>query len=103
MNTNQTRGVTLVALLMTTASTTQANDIVNFLNDHHGNSGPRNAPVVVQPVENHGHGRGRVGYGNQGHGGRGQGVPFRGSETHRPPVNTVNLRPNRNVALRHEG
>jgi len=98
MNTNLTRGVTLLALLLTTASTTQANDIVNFLNALNGNSGRRNAPVVVQPVGNHGHGYGRAAYGSHGHGEHGPGVQFRSPETHRPAFNTVNLRPNHFVA-----
>lgn len=101
MNTNLTRGVTLLALLLTTASTTQANDIVNFLNAINGNSGRRNAPVVVQPVANHGHEHGGAAYGNQGRSGRGPGAQFGNSGTQRPAVNTVNtvnLRPTRYVA-----
>ena len=102
MNTNLTCGVTLLALLLTTASTTQANDIVNFLNALNGNSGRRNAPVAVQPVSNHGHEHYEAAHGNQGHGGRGPGAQFGSAGTHRPSVNTthsVNRRPNHNVAL----
>jgi hypothetical protein len=98
MNTNLTRSVTVLALLLTTAATAPANDIVNFLKALNGNSGRRNAPVVVQPVGNHGHAHGGAAYGNQGHGGHGSTPQFGGSGTHRPPVNTVNLRPNHNVA-----
>ncbi len=94
MNTNPACGLTLLALLLTTASTTHANDIVNFLNALNGNSGRRNAPVVVQPIGNHGHEHGGAAYDHQGHGGHGPRIEFGSSGTHRPSFNTVNLRPN---------
>lgn len=98
MNTNLKRGMTLVALMLATTSTTRANDIVNFLKAVNGNSGRRNAPVVVQPVGHHGHEHAGAEYGYHGRGGHGPGMPFGGSGTHRPSVNTVNLRPNHYVA-----
>lgn len=98
MNTNLTRCMTLVALLLAATTTTQANDIVNFLNALNGTSGRRHAPVVVQPVGNHGHEHGDDVYGNRGRSGHGQGMQFGSSGTHRPSVNTVNLRPNHYVA-----
>ncbi len=110
MKTNLTHSVPLLALLIATASTTQANDIVNFLNALNGNSGRPNAPVMVQPVGNHGHDHDGASLGNQGysgnqgyrdnhgHGENGPGVQFGRSGTHRPSVNTVNLRPNHYVA-----
>ena len=100
MNKNLKRGVTLLALLFTTASPTQANDIVNFLKALNGNSGRHSGPVVVQPVGSHGHEHDGAVYGNQGHGGHGPGDPFGNSGTHRPSINTVNLRPNHYVAPR---
>ena len=98
MKTNLTRSVTLFALMIATAATTQANDIVNFLNALNGNSGRRNAPVVVQPVGNHGHELGGAAFSNRGPGGRGPAAQIASSRTLRPPVNTANLRPNFNAA-----
>ena len=81
MNTNLKLRMTLVALMLATTSTTQANDIVNFLKAVNGNSGRRNAPVAVQPVGHHGHEHAGAEYGNHGRGGHGPGRPVgRGDE-----------------------
>ncbi len=110
MKTTVTRGVTLIALLLTTASTTQANDIVNFLNALNGNAGRRSAPVAVQPVGHHGHEHDGAAFGDQGYsrdqgysddqgyGGHGPGMQYGDTGISRPSVNTVNLRPNHYVA-----
>ena len=100
MNTNWTRGFTLVGLLLASTATTQANDIVNFLKAINGNSGRRSAPAPVQTVGNHGHGHdhGGAGIGSENHGAHGRGTQVRGSGFHRAPANAVNLRPNHNVA-----
>jgi hypothetical protein len=90
MNTNWTRGLSLVGLLLASAATTQANDIVDFLKTINGNSGRRSAPVAVRPVGGHGHELHQAGYG------RGQGSGHLGY--HRHPANSVNLRPNQYIA-----
>jgi hypothetical protein len=84
MNTNWTRGLSLVGLLLASTATTQANDIVDFLRAISGNSGRRNSPVVVQPVGGRGHG--------QNHAEHGHGPTVGGPGSHRHPARTVNLR-----------
>lgn len=64
MNTNWTRGLSLVGLLLASSATTQANDIVDFLQAINGNSGRRNQPVVVQPVGGRGHAQIHPGHGH---------------------------------------
>ena len=78
MNTNWTRGLSLVGLLLASSATTQANDIVDFLQAINGNSGHRNPPVVLQPVGSRGHA--------QVHQGHGHGPGFSRAGFERPPV-----------------
>lgn len=78
MNTNWTRGLSLVGLLLASSAATQANDIVDFLQAINGNSGRRNPPVVLQPVGGRGHA--------QVHQGHGHGPGFSRPGFERPPV-----------------
>ena len=94
MNSKLTRGVALVALVLTTTATTQANDIVNFLKAINGSSSRGNAPVVVQPVGSHGREYGSASLSHQAHGGPGSRIQFGNSGMHRHSGNNVNLRPN---------
>jgi hypothetical protein len=100
MNTNWTRGLSLVGLLLASAATTQANDIVDFLNAINGNSGRRTAPVAVQPVHDHDneHGHGGVRTASENYGARGYETPYGGYGVRRSQVNTVNLRAHQHAA-----
>ena len=103
MNTNWTRGLSLVGLLLASTATTQANDIVDFLNAINGNSGRRTAPVAVQPVDDHDHGHGQHGQRGGGIASENYGAYGRETAYGRPgvrqsPVNTVNLRAHQHAA-----
>ena len=98
MNTNWTRGLSLVGLLLASTATTQANDIVDFLNAINGNSGRRTGPVAVQRVDGHEHGHGGGGIVSENYGAYGRGTPYGGAGVRRSPANTVNLRAHQHVA-----
>ena len=100
MKTNWTCGLSLVGLLLASTATTQANDIVDFLNAINGNSGRRTAPVAVQPVDDHdhGHGHGGLRVASENYGAYGRGRPYGGAGVRRSQVNTVNLRTHQHVA-----
>ena len=66
MKTNWIFGLMIPGLLLASTATTQANDIVDFLNAINGGSRQRNAPPAVQPAGHHD-------YGN--HGGQGMNSP----------------------------
>lgn len=73
MKTNWISRLVIPGLLLASTATTQANDIVDFLNAINGGSRQRNAPPAVQPMDHHDHGgmeiNGPGSYG-RGHGGR---------------------------------
>ena len=100
MKTNWTRGLSLVGLLLASTATTQANDIVDFLNAINGNSGRRTAPVAVQPVDDHDHehGHGGVRTASENNGAYGCETPYGSPRIRRSPVSTVNLRTHQHVA-----
>ena len=69
MKTNWIRGLMIPGLLLASAATTQANDIVKFFNAINGGSRQRNAPPAVQPVGHHDHGgAGMNAHGTSGYG-----------------------------------
>ena len=69
MTTHWIRSLMIPGLLLASTATTQANDIVDFLNAMNGGSRHRNAPPVVQPVGHHNHGGpGMTGPGAHGRG-----------------------------------
>jgi len=100
MKTNWTRGLSLIGLLLASTATTQANDIVDFLNAINGNPGHRTAPVAVQSVSahDHRHGHGGGGIGRENYGAYRRETPYGGAGVRRSPVNSVNLRAYQNVA-----
>jgi len=98
MKMNWTRGLSLVGLLLASTATTQANDIVNFLNAINGNSGRRSASVALQPVDDHAHRHGGSGIASENHGRYGRGTPYGGAGVRRSPVGAVNLNTHQHVA-----
>ena len=100
MNTNWTRSLSLVGLLLASTASTQANDIVDFLNAINGNSGRRTPPMTVQPVDSHehDHGHGGARIDSDHHGAYGRGTPYGGAGVRRSSANTVNLHAHQHVA-----
>lgn len=68
MKTNWVFGLMVPGLLLASTATTQANDIVDFLNAINGRSSQRMAPAAIQPAGFHHHGS--LGANGQVHGGQ---------------------------------